>query len=717
MRAGRASRMLPRRGRVCYHGPMPPAHDFLHDLALVLGVAAVTTVLFRRLHQPVVLGYLLAGLIVGPHVPVPLFVDETGIHTLAELGVILVMFGIGLEFSLKRLAAVIPTAGLVGIIQVSGMLWLGFMAGQALGWSVMQSVFAAAALSISSTVIVARVFAEQGLTAPWTELVLGVLLVEDLAAVLILALLTALAGGQSGGAEAPLVVLGFETGRLALLLTAMVIGGYLVVPRAIRAVARLGSGETLLVASIGVCFALSLLAQRAGYSVAMGAFLAGTLIAESGRAEAVERLVHPVRDMFAAVFFVAVGMGVDPQAIVDHAGAVALLTLVVVLGKLVTVSVGAVLSGHDVRTAVQAGLSRAQIGEFTFIIAGVGVVTGAVGPELLPVVVAVSALTTFLTPWLVRAAEPLSRAVDRRLPHAVQTFVTLHGTWLERLRERRRSGRSPARRVVWILLVDGLLLAGLVAGTSLALEPLRSLVRARLGWDELPALWVVIGGALALAVPLLLGLVAASRRLGRLLAEQVLPPAAAGRADFGEAPRRAMLVSLQVGVLLAVLVPVVALTQPFLPLYVGLPVLLLSAVLMGYMFWRQATDLQAHVRAGAEVILDVLRRTASPATAPPRGADMHAALQVEQVLPGLGSVADIRVQPGTHADGATLRQLDLRGRTGATVVAIRRGAQNVAAPGGATQLAAGDMLAVAGTEQALEDAADLLQRPGAAPPE
>lgn len=687
---------------------MHSATEFLRDLAMVLCVAAVTTVLFRKLRQPVVLGYLMAGVLVGPHVEFPLFANPDTVGALSELGVILVMFGIGLEFSLRRLGGVLPTAGLVGLITVSVMVWVGYLVGQTVGWGVGQSLLVGGALSITSTIIVSRLLEEHGVRAPVADLVYGVLLVEDVAAVLMLALLASLAGG-AGGDDA-LLVLAAETGRLALVLAAAVAGGYLVVPRVIRAVARLGSGETLLVATVGLAFAFALLAHAAGYSAALGAFLAGTLVAESGRAESIEGLVRPVRDLFAAVFFVAVGMGVDPAAMAQHPGAIALLTVVAVAGKLLSVSVAGVLSGHDVRTSVQGGLCLAPIGEFSYILVGLGVASGVAGPELLPVIVACSVLTVFAAPWMARAAEPLSLWVDRRLPHAVQTFVTLHGTWLERLRERRRTGRSPARRLVLALALDGVLLAALVIGTSLAAEPLRALVHERLLWTEVPAGWLVLAAAALLALPLLLGLVAASRRLGALLAGMVLPPAAEGRADFGAAPRRTLLVALQLGVMLAVLMPVLALTQPFVPLFAGVPVVLALVALVGVAFWRSTADLQAHVKAGAQVLLEALR-AAGPAddwreTA--HKGPAAAAPAVEQLLPGLGSVAERHVRAGTRADGATLRELDLRGRSGATVVAIRRGGKDLTAPGGSTRLQAGDVLAVAGTEPALRAVDELL---------
>jgi CPA2 family monovalent cation:H+ antiporter-2 len=249
-----------------------------------------------------------------------------------------------------------------------------------------------------------------------------------------------------------------------------------------------------------------------------------------------------------------------------------------------------------------------------------------------------------------------------------------------------------------------------VAGTALAHEPLRHLVHERLGWEDLPARWLVRGAALAVALPLLLGLVAVSRRLGTLLAEMALPPAPAGRADFGAAPRRALLVGLQLGVLLAVLLPVLALTQPFVPTLSGAPVVLLLVTLLGISFWRSATDLQEHVRAGAEVILEALR-AAGPAAEPEEVEATRGVPQVEQLLPGLGSLAELRVAAGMRADGATLGQLDLRGRTGATVVAVQRGPQCLAAPGGATRLQAGDVLAVAGTPEALASATELLRGP------
>ncbi len=400
------------------------AHDLLTAITIVLCCAAVTTVVFQRLRQPVVLGYLLAGLIVGPHVPIPLIADRAIIQTLSELGVILLMFALGLEFSLRKLVQVGPTAGLTAIIQSSIMVWLGFLVGRGFGWTPRESIFAGAIIAISSTTIIAKAFDEQGVKGKLRELVVGVLIVEDLIGILLMAVLTAVSSGQ--GVSAGTVAR--SSAQLVAFLIGLVAAGMLVVPRAIRAINRLNRPETTLVASIGICFAIALLAQAFGYSVALGAFLAGSLVAESGQAKQVEHLILPVRDLFGAIFFVSVGMLIDPAVIAEHWPAVAVFTALVIAGKFVGVSLGAFLTGNGTRTSVEAGMSLAQIGEFSFIIAALGVSLGATRDFLYPIAVAVSAITTLTTPWSIRAAGPVAAFIDRKLPHPLQTFASLYGT-------------------------------------------------------------------------------------------------------------------------------------------------------------------------------------------------------------------------------------------------------------------------------------------------
>src|SRR2546427_12388075 len=270
---------------------MQDAHEFLRSLTVVLAVAAITTVVFQRLRQPVVLGYIIAGLIVGPHVPIPLVADPGVVQTLSELGVILLMFSLGLDLSVRKLIVVGPTAGLTALLQSSLMVWLGFTIGRLFGWTPLESLFAGAVIAISSTTIIAKAFDEQGITGTLREFVVGVLIVEDLIAVLLMAVLTAIASG-TGLAAGPLVA---TVARLVAFLVTLVAVGLMVVPRAIRAIVRLNRRETTLVASIGICFTIALLAQAFGYSVALGAFLAGSLVAESGEEKQVERLVEPCR--------------------------------------------------------------------------------------------------------------------------------------------------------------------------------------------------------------------------------------------------------------------------------------------------------------------------------------------------------------------------------------------------------------------------------------
>ncbi len=707
---------------------MNDPHEFLRTLALVMGVAAAATIVFQRLRQPVVFGYLVAGMILGPHVPIPLVADEEMVRVLSELGVILLMFGLGLEFSLRNLFAVGPTASVIAVLQTSAMVALGYLVGQLFGWTAMESVYAGAIIAISSTTIIVKAFAEQGIREGFARIVFGVLIMEDLIAIFLLTVLTAISA--SGGISAS--DLAVTAGRLGLFLVALLVVGLLTVPRLMRAVVRLDRPETTVVTAIGICFAVAYLALTFDYSVALGAFLAGSLVAESGEERTIEHLVQPIRDMFAAIFFVAVGMLIDPRLIAEHWVAVAVFTLLVIAGKLIFVSVGAFLAGYGTRTAVQTGMSLAQIGEFSFIIAGIGLASGATGDFLYPVAVAVSAITTLSTPWLIRAAGPVASWVDRKLPRPIQNFAGLYGSWMESLRVSARdpTRRSRERRLAGLLLLDAVLFGALALGVALQLDVAVAALTRRTELATETARLVVLAVAAALAAPLAIGLLRTARGLGQAIALRALPAPPRG-VDLGAAPRRAFLVAWQLVMVAMVGVPLVALTQPFLPRHVGTVIFLGALVVLAIAFWRSATNLQGHTKAGAEVIVAALAKQMAGSAGEPgepaphrrRASDSGAgtatlAAAPEQVstlsgiydlIPGLGQPVSVEVGPGDYAVGRSLAELDLRDATDATVLVIVRPGESVILPVGKEVLRVGDVLALAGAEAAVEKAKALLR--------
>jgi CPA2 family monovalent cation:H+ antiporter-2 len=681
------------------------AHAFLIVLTAVLGVAAVTTVVFQRLKQPVVLGYILAGLILGPSVPIPLFADRQVVQTLSELGVILLMFSLGLEFTVGQLFKLGPTAGITALLQSSLMVWLGFVTGTLFGWTTLESLFAGAIIAISSTTIIAKAFDEQKIKGPLRELVVGVLIVEDLIAILLMATLTAVASG-AGLTVTDMIA---TTGKLVAFLIGLVALGLLVVPRAVRSINRLNRPETTLVTSIGFCFGISLLAHELGYSVALGAFIAGSLIAESGEAKSIDELIQPVRDLFAAIFFVSVGLLIEPALIAEHWEAIAAFTAVVVVGKVIGVAVGAFLTGNGLRTSVRAGLSLAQIGEFSFIIAALGQTLNATGKFLYPVAVAVSAVTTLTTPWLIRASGPVASWIDRKMPQPLQTFVSLYASWLEGVRSPAQRTRPwNVRRLARLLILDLSLLVALSLGAMFGIDPLARFVETRLEVSASVASIAVIAGVIALALPLSAGVIRVARRLGATLAESALPTAAAGKLDLAAAPRRALSVTLQLAIVLVTGLPLLAVTQPILGGYYAPGLFALLLVVLGFAFWRGATDLHGHVRAGAQSIVEAVvtqaRKGAADAT--PLVPE-NALAEVHALLPGLGTPIPVRLNRHSPVLGKSLAELNLRGITGATVLAITRGESGFV-PTAREVLQEGDILALAGSHDAIDSATKLL---------
>ena len=672
-------------------------HTFLQNLAVVLCVAAVATVVFQRLHQPVVFGYLLAGMIIGPHIQIPLVADPQTVRALSELGVILLMFSLGLEFNIRKLVLVSQKAGAVALFECSIMISVGYLLGQVLGFTRMESIFAGAITGISSTTIIVKAFQEQKVKGRVTELVFGILIIEDLIAIFLLTILTTI---SRSGAVSPTEIL-LTAMRLAMFLTALIGFGLLTVPRAIRAVQRLGQPETTLVASIGICFAAALLALSFGYSVALGAFIAGSLVAESGQQVEIENLVRPVRDMFAAIFFVSVGMMIDPTALTEHWRAVLALTLAVIIGKVLAVTIGAFLAGHGRRTAMKAGMSLAQIGEFSFIIASVGVTAGVIRTWLYPVAIAVSAITTLTTPLLIKLSNRAAASIDHWLPEPIQTVAALYASWIERVRGAPKAAgeRSATNRIIRIILLDGALIAAVVIGIDVEIDRLSTLVANMSGMSagQVRFVVVLIGGLIT--VPLIYGLITSAKALGNRLARRAFADAQKGKVDPADAPRRALVILVQLAVVIAVGIPVVAITQPFLPAHQGALVLAILTLLLLVALWRNASNLQGHARAGAQIIASALAHQ----MASKEGLSDETRLleDVNAVLPGLGEPVAIRVVPQSIAVGRSLAQLNLRGATGATVLAIRRGTTQIPTPLGREVIRADDVVAVAGAHDSL----------------
>lgn len=392
----------------------------IQDLAVILATAGLVTFLFRKIRQPVVLGYIVAGILVGPHTPPHAFVqDLPNIQTWSELGVIFLMFALGLEFTFHKLTRVGVAATVTAVVEVVAMLGLGFLAGRILGWNFMDSVFLGGILSISSTTIILKAFDELGLKSrKFAQTVFGILIVEDLVAILLLVALSTVAVSQTFFSWELLVA----AVKLVLVVGSWIVIGYFVIPSFFRYAGRQLEDETLTLIACGLCLGLVAIATQFHYSAALGAFIMGSILAETREVGRIEHLIQPLKNIFAAVFFVSVGMLVDPKVILENAGAVALISVVTIFGKLASSTLGAFVSGQNVRSSVRIGFSLAQIGEFSFIIAALGTSLGVTSGTLYPIAVAVSVLTTFSTPYLIRLSGPAANWVEKRLPSRLRSL-------------------------------------------------------------------------------------------------------------------------------------------------------------------------------------------------------------------------------------------------------------------------------------------------------
>ncbi|EKT4559928.1 cation:proton antiporter [Pseudomonas putida] len=559
------------------------AISFIQDLAVIMLVAGVVTILFHRLKQPVVLGYIVAGFIIGPHTPpFGLIHDEETIKTLAELGVIFLMFCLGLEFSLRKLFKVGATAFIAAFLEIVLMIWIGFEIGRWFGWNTMDSLFLGAILAISSTTIIVKALNDLKMkNERFAQLIFGVLIVEDILGIGIIALLSGIAvSGTVSSGEV------FSTvGKLSLFMIVALVIGILLVPRLLGYVAKFESNEMLLITVLGLCFGFCLLVVKLEYSMVLGAFLIGAIMAESRQLLKIERLIEPVRDLFSAIFFVAIGLMIDPQVLVDYAWPIVVITLAVVLGKMLSCGMGAFIAGNDGRTSLRVGMGLSQIGEFSFIIAALGMTLQVTSDFLYPVAVAVSAITTLLTPYLIRAADPLSQKLGNVVPSRLARVLSLYGEWLRNIQPQGESAMLAAmiRRILLQVGVNLALVIAIFFSGGYFAERIGNWLSEWVS-DASQQKAVIWGAALLLSLPFLIAAYRKLKALSMLLAEMGVKPEMAGR--HTQRVRRVIAEVIPLLSLLVIFLLLSALSASILPTNELLLVIAVVAAVVVALLWR-----------------------------------------------------------------------------------------------------------------------------------
>ena len=559
------------------------AISFIQDLAVIMLVAGVVTILFHRFKQPVVLGYIVAGFIIGPHTPpFGLIHDEETIKTLAELGVIFLMFCLGLEFSLRKLFKVGATAFIAAFMEITLMIWIGYEIGRWFDWNTMDSLFLGAILAISSTTIIVKALNDLKMkNERFAQLIFGVLIVEDILGIGIIALLSSIA---VSGSVSPEEV--FSTvGKLSLFMIVALVIGILLVPRVLAYVAKFESNEMLLITVLGLCFGFCLLVVKLEYSMVLGAFLIGAIMAESRQLLKIERLIEPVRDLFSAIFFVAIGLMLDPAILLEYAVPIVVITIAVVLGKMLSCGLGAFIAGNDGRTSLRVGMGLSQIGEFSFIIAALGMTLQVTSSFLYPVAVAVSVLTTLMTPYLIRAADPLSLKLAQVVPGRVSRVFGLYGEWLRSIQPQ-GEGALLAAMIRKILMQVGVNLALVIAIFFAGGYFAPRIGRYLQGWILEPS-WqtgIIWGVALLLSLPFLIAAYRKLKALSMLLAEMGVKPEMAGR--HTQRVRRVISEVIPILSLLVIFLLLSALSASILPTNELLIVIAVVAAGVAALLWR-----------------------------------------------------------------------------------------------------------------------------------
>lgn len=648
------------------------------DLALILISAGIITLIFKWLKQPLVLGYIVAGFLAGPYIDIfPTVVDTNSISTWAEIGVIFLLFALGLEFSFKKLMNVGGTAVIAATTEVITMLVVGYVVGILLGWSPMNSIFLGGMLSMSSTTIIIKAFNDLGLRSQkFTRIVFGTLVVEDLVAILMMVLLSTMAVSQQVAGEELIASL---IKVIFFLILWFLIGIYLI-PAFFRKAKKIMNDETLLVIVVGLCLGMVFLATQTGFSAALGAFIMGSILAETIEAEHIEHLIKPVKDLFGAIFFVSVGMLVDPAVLVEYAWPVVIITIVTIVGKAIFSTLGVLISGQPIKTSIQSGFSLAQIGEFAFIIASLGVSLNVLEDYVYPIIVAVSVITTFTTPYFIRLSEPFSNWVYKVLPDNTLAFFERYASGTKTINHE-SDWKKLLKSFIGKLVIYSVLLAAILLLSIHFISPFIL--------KQIPGTW---GKVVALILTILL----MAPFLTALISNKTNQPELFMKLWNDNNYNRGRLVFL---VLLRVYIALTFVSLVFINLFhvqYGIGIITAVAVLALVFFFRRSFNQYAKMETQFMTNLNQREEAERKASSSIK-TSFTSQMQNKNI-----HISEIEVSSNSPHIGKTLKELQFRNDFGVSIVKILRGNRKIYIPDSSEYLYPQDILSVVGTDEQIE---------------
>ena len=649
----------------------------ISDLALILAVAGITTLLFKWLKQPVVLGYIVAGFLCSGNFLLQGVSNMGNVDIWAEIGIIFLLFSLGLEFSFKKLMNVGGPALMTALVVIVGMMCSGFMAGRALGWTSTDSIFLGGMLSMSSTTIIIKAFDDLGLRSQkFTSLVFGVLVVEDLFAVVLMVMLSTLFVQRA----VEHVVIAEQLFKLIFFLILWFVVGIYLIPTFLKKIRKFLNQETLLVISLGLCLIMVVLATYAGFSSALGAFIMGSILAGTVQAESIEKVIAPVKDLFGAVFFVSVGMLVEPAMLAQYIVPIVFLTVVVIVGQIFYGTLGFLVSGQNLKIALQSSFSLAQIGEFAFIIASLGLSMGVTSSFLYPVAVAVSVVTTFTTPFIIRLSDPAYHRINRLIPKRMKALLARYSAGSQTVNSE-REWMSLLKKSLLNMFIYCVLLGGVVWISSSYYSPF---VEER--FEGFAGKLIATTTTILFMTPLLWGL--AVRHLNRRL---FVPLWNDPRFNHG------LLVSLIVLRILLALMFVLTVVAHLSSYRGGALMAFAILLLLLALFWRRIK--RGYLRFEQRFFTNLNEKDASTVvtTGNYRAKFLH--------------MAKMTVSADSPLVGRCFRELDLRLRYGVTVVSVLRGSHRYNAPGASMVLMPSDEISVVGTDAQLSQFASKVEVP------